>query len=147
MSDTHTDPRLAGILTGMQWRVWTEQFVLVGVDPREQLLAQRLLAGMIMPFMQYIVEPDMVTLVLPEEHWNRLRPAFPHAKIALQYRLISFELDLPPDLVGFMATLSGVLAGAGIPLLAICGFTKDHLLVREHDLEQALAALATLKGE
>jgi len=49
-----------------------------------------------------------------------------------------FDLDLPAELVGFMAAISGALADAGVPLLAVCGYTKDHLLVREEHLDAAL---------
>ena len=50
--------------------------------------------------------------------------------------MISFDLDLPDDLVGFLAVASRALAEAGVPILAICGYTKDHILVREEHLER-----------
>jgi hypothetical protein len=85
-----------------------------------------------------------VTLVLEEPDWRAISPAFPHARVERPYRLISFEADLPPDLVGFMALTSGALARAGVPLLALCGFHRDHLLVRESDLERAEGAIRAL---
>jgi len=64
--------------------------------------------------------------------------------VARPYRAISFDLDLPDGLVGFMAAISGALAAAGVPLLAVCGYARDHLLVREEHLERALHAIEVL---
>ena len=105
------------------------------------MLALGLLASVTAPFIQMIVEPDVLTLLLPQSDWRSLRPAFPRARIQQPFRVISFDLDLPDDLVGFLAVASRALADAGVPILAICGYTKDHILVREEHLDRALAAL------
>lgn len=144
MSDMIADPRLAGIVREMQWRVRPERLVLVGIDPREQPVALRLVSGFVGRFRQISVEPEVVTLALEESDWRTVSPAFPRARVERPYRAISFEVDLPPDLVGFMALISGALAAAGVPLLAMCGFTRDHLLVREGDLARAEAAVRNL---
>jgi hypothetical protein len=141
-----TDSRLAAILSQSRWVVRPERFVLAGLDPSERMVVVRLLAGVSAPFMQFIVEPDVLTLVLPEGEWRALSPAFPHARRQGPFRAISFDLDLPDDLVGFLAAVSRALAEAGVPILAICGYAKDHVLVREEHLEQALAAIAALAG-
>jgi hypothetical protein len=52
---------------------------------------------------------------------------------------VSGPLDL--SLVGVLAELSGVLARAEVSLFAVSTFDTDYLLVRERDLERALAAL------
>jgi uncharacterized protein len=137
------DPRIAILLRQARWQARPERFVLAGLNPNERVLALGLLAGVVSPFMQLIVEPDLLTLLLPQSDWRSLRPAFPHARVQQPFRVISFELDLPDDLVGFLAVASRALADAGVPILAICGYTKDHILVREEDLERALAALGS----
>ena len=104
------------------------------------------MAGVTAPFMQLIAEPDLLTLVLPQSDWRSLKPAFPHARVQQPFRVISFDLDLPNDLVGFLAVASRALAEAGVPILAICGYTKDHILVRQEHLERALAALGSDQG-
>ena len=140
----NTDPRLPAILSQSRWRARPERFVLVGLAPRERLVAVRLLEGVVAPFTQLIVEPDVVTLVLPEAEWRALRPAFPGARLQGPFRVISFDLDLPDDLVGFLAAVSRALADASVPILAICGFAKDHVMVREEHVEKALAAIESL---
>jgi hypothetical protein len=139
-----TDPRISALLRQARWQARPERFVLVGVDPSERLVVARLLAGVVASFMQLIVEPDMLTLLLPEADWRRLKPAFPNVRIQAPFRAISFDLDLPEDLVGFLAAASQALATAGVPILAICGYSKDHILVREEHLDRALAALDSL---
>ncbi|MFO7169571.1 MAG: ACT domain-containing protein [Chloroflexota bacterium] len=144
MGEFNADPRLSEIVRTMRWRVRPERLVLVGIDPRELPVVLRVIGGLIGRFWQLTVEPEVVTLALEERDWRAVSPAFPHAEIERTYRAISFEVDLPPDLVGFMALISGALAEAGVPLLAVSGFRRDHLLVREADLERAEAAISAL---
>jgi uncharacterized protein len=138
-----TDSRISILLRQARWQARPERFVLVALDPNERVLIARLIAGVTAPFMQLIAEPDLLTLVLPKSDWRSLKPAFPHARVQEPFRVISFDLDLPNDLVGFLAVASRALAEAGVPILAICGYTKDHILVREEHLERALVALGT----
>jgi hypothetical protein len=139
-----TDPRIATLLGQARWHARPERFVLAALRPNERVLVQGLLAGVTAPFMQLIAEPDVLTLLLPQSDWRVLRPAFPHARTQAPFRVISFELDLPDDLVGFLAVASRALADAGVPILAICGYSKDHMLVRDEHLQRALAALTAL---
>jgi uncharacterized protein len=142
---THmTDPRIATLLSQAHWQARPERFVLAALKPNERVLVLGLLAGVTAPFIQLIVEPDVLTLLLPQPDWRALKPAFPHARIEGLFRVISFNLDLPDDLVGFLAVASRTLADAGVPILAICGYTKDHILVREEHLDRALVALTAL---
>jgi hypothetical protein len=136
-----TDPRISILLQQARWLPRPERFVLAALKPNERMLALRLLAGITAPFMQLIAEPGVLTLLLPQADWRSLKPAFPHARVQAPFRVINFDLDLPDDLVGFLAAASRALAEAGVPILAICGYSKDHILVREEHLERALAAL------
>ena len=144
MSDPRPNEQLCAVLARVRWHVRPERFVVAGLEPRERLLALRLLLGVVGSFWQFVVEPDTLTLIVAENEWRAMSPGFSHARIVRHYRVISFDLDLPAELVGFMAAISGALADAGVPLLAVCGYTKDHLLVREEHLEAALGALEAL---
>jgi hypothetical protein len=141
-----TDSRISILLRHARWQARPERFVLAALEPNERVLVARLMVGVTAPFMQLIAEPDLLTLVLPQSDWRSLKPAFPHARVQQPFRVISFDLDLPNDLVGFLAVACHALAEAGVPILAICGYTKDHILVREEHLERALAALGALAG-
>ena len=141
MADFTSGEPLRAVLTQLRWHARPERLAVVGLAARERLLAMRLLPGVASTFWQLVVEPDLLTLVLAERDWRAISQAFPRARVERPYRAITFDLDLPDGLVGFMALFSGALAAAGVPLLAICGYTKDHLLVREQHLDAALAAI------
>jgi hypothetical protein len=144
MPDSEPNEQLRAVLARISWHARPERLVVAGLEPRERLLVLRLLLGVTGAFWQLTVEPDMVTLVVAEAEWRPISHAFPHARVARPYRAISFDMDLPDSLVGFMAAISGALMEAGVPLLAVCGYAKDHLLVREEYLEVALGAIEAL---
>jgi len=57
------------------------------------------------------------------------------------FAALGVEGTLAPDLVGVMVSIATPLADAGIPVLAIGTYDTDYVLVRESDLEAAVAAL------
>ena len=67
------------------------------------------------------------------------RPA--EARCERGWRALVVEGPLPFTLVGLMAEVSGLLAQAGIPLLALATYETDVILVREAHLARAIAAL------
>lgn len=138
------DPRLPDILRRLRWSALPERYVLVGIDPRESAVVIRLLGGLRARLWQLFVAPDMITFILPENDWRSISPAFPRARVERPYRVVSFDIDLPPDLSGFLALISNALAADSVPIVAISGFSRDHLLLREADLDHALAVLDSL---
>ncbi|MBI1888976.1 MAG: ACT domain-containing protein [Candidatus Spechtbacteria bacterium] len=60
------------------------------------------------------------------------------------WRIITFAMLLPMDLVGFIAKISGAIAEEGISILYVSSYSTDHLLVQEKDLEKAIAKLRKL---
>jgi len=61
--------------------------------------------------------------------------------VRADYRGLRVAGTLPLSSVGIIAGLSGVLAGAGIPLLPIATHDTDYLFVASSDLAAAVAAL------
>lgn len=147
MTGVLPDARLPGILAGLRWRIRPERFTLVGISARERQLALRLLPGLTGAFVQLVVEPDGVTLLVPEADWRSISPAFPRATLQQALRVLSFENDLPDDLVGLLAAISAALAAAGAPILAVCTFSHDHLVIRERDLDVVSKALDALVAQ
>ena len=60
------------------------------------------------------------------------------------WRLLSFRLQLPFSLTGFLAAVSQSLAAARVPIFALSSYDSDHLLIPEQHLEQAIRALSGL---
>jgi hypothetical protein len=90
-----------------------------------------------------LVDPFETTLVVREQ---LLRTLPEPATVLAARRVIVLEGQLADDLVGFMAALSAAIADRGIWLLALGAATRDHLLVADDQLAEAIEALAALAG-
>ena len=60
------------------------------------------------------------------------------------WRLLTFEMVLPLELVGFLATVSTAFAEEEIPIFAVSAYSTDHIFVRDKDLPKAKEKLRTL---
>jgi hypothetical protein len=65
-------------------------------------------------------------------------------KMERDWRLITLDVVLPFEVVGVTARIATALAVAGVSLLPLAAFSRDHFLVRERDLDRALKALRGL---
>lgn len=81
--------------------------------------------------------PRELSLVCPEDD---LPPSVERAERG--WRAFEVEGRVPFDETGVLAGLAAPLAAAGIPVFAISTYDTDLVLVRERDLERAVAALA-----
>lgn len=57
------------------------------------------------------------------------------------FKIITFEIKLPFDLIGFMAYISKILANQNISIFPISAYSTDHILVKENDLGKTLRTL------
>jgi hypothetical protein len=63
------------------------------------------------------------------------------ARVENGWRALKLEGPIPFEEIGVLSALSGTLAREGLSLFAISTFDTDYVLVKEHDLETAVAAL------
>jgi hypothetical protein len=63
------------------------------------------------------------------------------------WTLLTFDVVLPFDLVGFLAVVASALAERDVSVFVLSAFSTDHVLVRESDAETALATLSDLGCE
>lgn len=82
-----------------------------------------------------------VTLLLEEEDWDRIRYALRDARVERGFRLLTFDIELPWSVVGYLARITEILARADIPVGAVSSFSRDHLLVKQDNLGKALRVL------
>jgi hypothetical protein len=109
--------------------------------------AAGLLASIAEPFCALVVDKDEVSLMIPAEAWVDFGKRFVDAELSVQsYRLITMDVILQPDLVGFMAFLSEALAHEGVSILPFAAYSRDHIFVQANQFELALAALETLRS-
>lgn len=60
------------------------------------------------------------------------------------WRLLTFDVVLPFELVGFLARIATALADAGVSIFALSAYSTDHVLVDDADLETANDVLESL---
>jgi enamine deaminase RidA (YjgF/YER057c/UK114 family) len=84
--------------------------------------------------------PDELSIVCPDE------AVPPDVEVESGWRALKVPGPIPFDQVGVLASLAGPLTAAGISLFAVSTYDTDYVLVKEADLERALAALETPGG-
>ncbi len=122
-------------------------YSLIHLPPNAITAAAGVLAQLSEPFSTLIVDKDEVTLIIPadavEDFAARL---LDHRLGDTDYRLITFDLELEPTLTGFMAAIAAALAQAGVPILPLSAFSRDHLLVPADGFDAAWQALQQLQA-
>ena len=117
--------------------------MIASVPVRLESALRKTLADVHAPFFVQIGS-DELTAVLATDEWARVHSAFRDAKVEAGYRLITLEVRLDWEVIGYLAAVTRALADAGIPVGVLSSFHYDHLLVRGDLLEKAEAALQHL---
>jgi len=60
------------------------------------------------------------------------------------WKRLTFDVELPFELVGFLAAVTTALAEANVAVFAFSSYSTDHVLVKETDLDDAVSQLETL---
>lgn len=118
-------------------------FALVGLrhDDWKRLLENPELSPRVDSVFMILRDGFEVTLLLEEDDWRAMRHAARDAKVEGGFRLVTLDVELPWDVVGFLARVAEILAGAGIAVGALSAFSRDHLLVKQDELGKALRVL------
>lgn len=123
--------------------LYTDQtiYVLLHLPAPAITVAAGLLAEIGTPFSALIVDKDEVTLVLPRADWEDFASRISDVRSGPDYRLITFDIPMDLEIVGFMALISDILAQANIPIMAFSSFERDHLLIPADRFQAAWDAL------
>ncbi len=116
-------------------------YVIIGLPASQLVLASELLMRTRAPFSALLYDKDEVTLVISREAWDLMSAGLEISAISPDYRLITFDLPLDLGLVGYIATLTSVVAERGISIFPISAFSRDHILVPAEDFDRAWEAL------
>lgn len=60
------------------------------------------------------------------------------------WKIITFDMLLPLDMVGWIAKVSDILADENISILIFSAYSTDHVLVQVPDLEKAVNKLKSM---
>lgn len=137
-------PDLASALAAMTFSVEPGRFALLGFPEPPDAEDLAVLAS---PPAQVLREGGETTLLVRAEQLGALRVRHPAARVEAGLAWIRFEAPMGWEVVGFLARVTGELAAAGVPLGAVCGFSRDHLFVGEAHLPRALAVLRSMFPE
>lgn len=122
-------------------------YCFIRLPPNAVIAAASVVAEANNPFTALLVDKDEVTLMLEEEDYHEYQRRLLGAEVSeTRYRLITFDVELEPTLVGFMAAISTALAEARISLMPFAAYTRDHIFVSVDDFEKALTILRRLQG-
>lgn len=134
---------VAELLSRTRVEVAPGTFFLVGLrhEDWERLLENPELSPRPGAQMMLLRDAREVTLLLEEEDWRVMRHAARDARVEGGFRLVTLDIELPWDVVGFLARVTEILAGAGVSAGALAAFSRDHLLIKQDDLGRALRAL------
>lgn len=142
----HIDENIRKLIAETKIAVHPNAFTLVSIDRREEAEARRLLSDLEV-FSSVTFDLAEVSLVVKTDEWDRLKRQFRVFKEEGPYRLITFDIVLDLSVVGFLAVVSARLAEAGISIYALSTFLRDHILVKEGDIERAEEVLKQLVEE
>jgi hypothetical protein len=137
------DAKVSELLRRARVEVAPAAFVLVGLRHEDwrRLLENPELSPAQDSLFMLLRDPFEVTLLLEEEDWRAMRHAARDAKVEAGFRLVTLDIELPWNVVGFLAHVTGLLAAAGVAVGALSAFSRDHLLIKQDDLAKALRVL------
>ena len=93
------------------------------------------------PFM-CLKDAHEVTLLIEESDWRAMRHLVRDAKVENEFRLLTFDVELDWNVVGFLAHVTRILANASVSAGALSAFSRDHLLIKQENLGEALRVLS-----
>lgn len=131
------------LLKNSKLEVQTKSFILISLEQNEWLKLlenPELSPRMSAPFMIFKDQFE-ITLLLDEIDFGKISNEIRNAKIEKGFRLLTFEIELDFEVVGFLAEISRILAEAGISIIALSSFSRDHILIKQENLAKALKAL------
>jgi hypothetical protein len=123
------------VIVGLSHQSWAQLLENPELSPRADA-----------PFMVFR-DPHEVTLVIEADDWARIRHAARDAKVEKDYRLLTLDITLPWNTVGYLARVTELLAQVGISIGALTAFSRDHLLIKQDDLAKALRVLGEHTAE
>ncbi len=88
-----------------------------------------------------IRDKDETSLLVARSVWEHSPLARKAWSVSPIYRLITLDIPLDFSVVGYLAVWTTVLAEAGISILTLSAFSRDHLFVPAADFDRAWALL------
>jgi uncharacterized protein len=142
--DPNAEKAVSDLLLKTRIEVVPAAFVLVGLSQQNwtRLVENPELSPHAESVFMMFRDGREVTLLLEDDDWQRIRHIVLDARIERSFRLVTLDVELPWNVVGYLARVTEILAAAGIPVGALSSFSRDHLLIKQDDLGRALRVLS-----
>lgn len=88
-------------------------------------------------------EADETTVVVDQDDLA----AVDAPDVERDWKRLTFEMDLPFELVGFLAAVATALAEVDVSVFVVSSYATDHVFVKEEDLSAAVRRLEALGCE
>lgn len=137
------------ILRRTRVEVAPETFFLISLKEQDWLKLlenPELSPRMTAPFMIFRDKWE-VTLLVDDIDFKTVRHAIRDAKTQGNFRLLSFDVELGFETIGFLAQITKILAEADISIVVLSAFSRDHLLIKQNDLAKTLKILGDFVEE
>ena len=95
-------------------------------------------------FSTFIQDKDEITVIVAAESWAVFANKPSDVEVSADWRLITFDIILKHNLIGFMAVISECLAGVGVSLFVLSAYERDHILTPADGFDKAWNALNSL---
>jgi hypothetical protein len=127
-------------------RLYTDDlcYDIVHFPKNEREKALQLLDSGQSTFSTFIQDKDEITVVVPSAVLADFADSPQGTEVSGGWRLITFDIILEHDVIGFMAVISECLAGAGVSIFALSAYERDHLLVPAGQFDTAWQTLDDL---
>jgi hypothetical protein len=137
------------LLSRARVEVLPATFVLVGLRHEDwsRLLENPELSPRPEAVFMLLRDTHETTLLVEEEDWLTMRHAARDARVETGFRLVTFDIELPWHVVGFLARVAEILAEANVSVGALSAFSRDHLLIKQDQLATALRVLGNYVAE
>ena len=89
-----------------------------------------------------IQDKNEITVVIDQEKLEAHKEDL--IEIDKDWKIITFDMLLPIDMVGWIAKVSNILAEEGISILILSAYSTNHVLMQTSDLEKAVNKLKSM---
>ncbi len=137
-------PGLRHILAETKLFTDAKDYVILRLPTTEAATAAELIKTLEHPFAGMAWDKDDITLVLLQGDWEGRSVVVEDFEESPNYRLITFDLPLDLEVVGYLASLSKAIAEAGVSIFHVSSFSRDHSFVPAEDFDRAWNALREL---
>ncbi|MFH0711102.1 MAG: ACT domain-containing protein [Candidatus Aenigmatarchaeota archaeon] len=140
----HIPKDLLDIFSKTKLNVQNGEYLIIKLPLKYGAMLRDLMKFVREPFFNYTVEQDEITLIIHERDWQNIGRDFVEIKIEHGYNVITMDVTVDLNVVGYMAVISRALADVGVPISVISSHRTDHLLVKKYDLQKAVFVLQDL---